>query len=298
MSNNKLGTGLTLAVLSSATFGLVPLFSINLLHNGIAPNSLVFYRMAFGSAIMLFFLLIRRVNLKISFKEMMTVFLLSCLYAATSIFLTSSYRLVPSGIATVIHFLYPVVVALTLAIFFKERLSLALLIAIGLAISGVYLLCGGNNTSDISTKGVLMVLITVFTYGIYIVAVNKTRCRNVEGGVLTFYVLLFSSLILLIYNLVVERGHFDPITGINSWSNLLLLALIPTVLSNFFLILAIKHVGSNITAILGCMEPLTAVIVGISVFHEKLGFVQIIGGGVILAAVIIVLRYCSNNTAK
>ena len=45
-----------------------------------------------------------------------------------------------------------------------------------------------------------------------------------------------------------------------------LLAVITAVLSNLTLVLAVQRIGSTLTSVLGVMEPLTAVFVGILVF--------------------------------
>ncbi len=59
-----------------------------------------------------------------------------------------------------------------------------------------------------------------------------------------------------------------------------LLAVITAVLSNLTLVLAVQRIGSTLTSVLGVMEPLTAVFVGILVFNEP--FTPALVGGVIL----------------
>ena len=68
-----------------------------------------------------------------------------------------------------------------------------------------------------------------------------------------------------------------------------LLALITAVISNWTLILAIQHIGSTLASVLGVLEPLTAVLVGILVFGEP--FSPALAGGVslIIAAVLLVM---------
>jgi len=84
-----------------------------------------------------------------------------------------------------------------------------------------------------------------------------------------FYVLLFSACFFLVYALSTTGA---PLPGKwHLWQNLLLLALVPTVVSNLTLVLAIKEIGSTMTSILGSMEPLTAVLVGVLHFGEKFG---------------------------
>jgi drug/metabolite transporter (DMT)-like permease len=228
-------------------------------------------------------------SLRISPRELATVALLSVFYGSTSMFLTSSYEFIPSGIATTIHFLYPVLVTTIMIVGFGERASWCIFAAAAMAIGGVYLLSGATNGATIQLRGIVAVLITVVTYATYIVGVNRSAVKDMEGRKMTFYVLLCSA-ILFYMNLVVRHGGaIDPIPNAGAWVRLLLLALLPTLLSDLALIYAIQMVGSTTTAILGCMEPLTAVVIGIVCFGERFGATQAVGVVVVLAAVTLVI---------
>ena len=288
--------GLLLAIISSATFGFIPLFSIPLLKNGVGLDSVCFYRFFFSALIMGIFLTIKKISLKVTFREFVSLFFLTVFYAATSMFLTGSYQYIPSGIATTIHFLYPVLVAVFMILFFREKVSGEKISAIILAIAGVYFLCGGwtgSTSADaagaIPLKGLLMVLLTVFTYASYIVGVNKTPAINhINGMKMTFYVLADSAFIFLC-NILVKGARFGMLPDGGAWANALALALLPTLISDLTLIYAIHMIGSTTTAILGCMEPLTAVIMGIIFFGERLDLPQGAGMALIFVAVFLVI---------
>lgn len=277
------------ALVSSSTFGLIPLFSMPVLASGVGLDSLCFYRFAFAAAAMGAYMLLSGRSLRISPRELATVALLSVFYGSTSMFLTSSYEFIPSGIATTIHFLYPVLVTTIMIVGFGERASWCIFAAAAMAIGGVYLLSGATNGATIQLRGIVAVLITVVTYATYIVGVNRSAVKDMEGRKMTFYVLLCSA-ILFYMNLVVRHGGaIDPIPDAGAWVRLLLLALLPTLLSDLALIYAIQMVGSTTTAILGCMEPLTAVVIGIVCFGERFGATQAVGVVVVLAAVTLVI---------
>ncbi|MBR2932546.1 MAG: DMT family transporter [Rikenellaceae bacterium] len=277
------------ALVSSSTFGLIPLFSLPVLTSGVGLDSLCFYRFAFATAAMGAYMLLSGRSLRISWRELATVALLSVFYGSTSMFLTSSYEFIPSGIATTIHFLYPVLVTTIMIVGFGERASWCVFTAAAMAIGGVYLLSGSSEGVTIQLRGIVSVLITVVTYATYIVGVNRSAVKDMEGRKMTFYVLLCTA-ILFYMNLVVRHGGaIDPIPDIGAWVRLLLLALVPTLLSDLALIYAIQMVGSTTTAILGCMEPLTAVVVGIVCFGERFGALQAAGIVVVLAAVVLVI---------
>ena len=305
--------GLIMAILSSATFGLIPLFSIPLMENAdrsleLDLDNVCFYRFLFSALLMgvITFigfarkgngpLNIRKVAVEafgLQTKQFFLLLLISVFYASTSIFLTASYTIgeIPSGIATTMHFLYPVFVTAVMILFFGEKLTVAKALSIAMAFGGVYFLSGasfgGNFT--LNPLGLLFVLVTIFTYGSYIIGVNNLKAiAGMNGMKLTFYVLAFSCM-LFCCNILVKGGEFAPLTTFHQWWNILALAFIPTLISDLTLVYAIQIIGSTTTAILGCMEPLTAVLVGITVFGERLGLNQGIGMVLVFMAVYLVI---------
>lgn len=293
MNNVK---GLLFAIVSSATFGLVPLFSIPLLKAGVGTPTILFYRM--GIAALLMGLIARGTHrrLKIGFKDTMIFLALGGLYAATSLWLLMSYEFIPSGMATTIHFLYPLVVTLVMILFFREKCSLWLIVAAVLSVAGVALLSWGEEDSSATFRGISMVLVTVVTYACYIVGVNKTRVVRMDSVVLTFYVLLSAATMFLVY--AATTTGIERLPSFRLAGDALLLALLPTVVSNLALVLAVKNIGSTMTAILGSMEPLTAILVGVFYFGETFGTLSAAGLCVIVTAVIIVILHSKSRTAK
>ncbi|MBE5033111.1 EamA family transporter [Gallalistipes aquisgranensis] len=293
MNNVK---GLLFAIVSSATFGLVPLFSIPLLKAGVGTPTILFYRM--GIAALLMGLIARGTHrrLKIGFKDMMIFLALGGLYAATSLWLLMSYEFIPSGMATTIHFLYPLVVTLVMILFFREKCSLWLIVAAVLSVAGVALLSWGEEDSSATFRGISMVLVTVVTYACYIVGVNKTRVVRMDSVVLTFYVLLSAATMFLVY--AATTTGIERLPSFRLAGDALLLALLPTVVSNLALVLAVKNIGSTMTAILGSMEPLTAILVGVFYFGETFGTLSAAGLCLIVTAVIIVILHSKSRTAK
>ena len=305
--------GLIMAILSSATFGLIPLFSIPLMEGGdgthlLNLDNVCFYRFLFSALLMGLIVFVHTATEDSGKKDLKTILhksfaldwkqfgmllLISIFYASTSIFLTASYTIgkIPSGIATTMHFLYPVFVTAVMILFFGEKLTFSKALAVIIAFCGVYFLSGASISqgSAINPLGLIFVLVTIFTYGSYIIGVNNIKCiASMNGMKLTFYVLAFSCM-LFMCNILVKGGEFQPLETFHQWWNILALAFIPTLVSDLTLVYAIQIIGSTITAILGCMEPLTAVLVGIAVFGEKLNISQGIGMVLVFIAVNLVI---------
>lgn len=136
--------GVLYAVVSSATFGLIPLFSIPLLHAGMASPTILFYRMLLSAAIMAAVALLLKRNFRISRRDFGVLAGLSLMYAATSLGLLRSYDYIPSGVATTVNFLYPLVVTIVMTLFFRERSSVWIVIAVFISLVGVALLAWGD----------------------------------------------------------------------------------------------------------------------------------------------------------
>lgn len=279
--------GLIYAVVSSATFGLVPLFAIPALKAGVSVNSVVFYRFAISALLVGLVLLARRESFRIAKRQLPVIAGFALLYAATSFLLTQSYLYIPSGLATTLHFLYPVLVTILMVVLFKERLSVPVAVATLLALGGIYLLSGSNG-SEVNPTGMALALTTVLTYASYIVGLNRSSIGRIDSLKLTFYILSTGSLFFLV-NLLVRGEGLTPIPSWKSGIDLFMLALVPTLISNLTLILAVKHIGSTTTAVLGCMEPLTAVVMGILFLGESCSPIQALGIGIILVAVTTVI---------
>lgn len=289
--------GLLYAVISSATFGLVPFFALPAIHAGVAVNTVVFYRFFLSCIAMGVVLLVKKESFALSKNDYKMLCLLSIFYAATSMLLTLSYLYIPSGMATTIHFLYPVLVTLIMILLFKERGNGLIYLSTALAVVGVGLLGNSGGSQSINSIGLTLALITVCTYATYIVGIQKFRIRNMDGLKMTFYVLLNCALIFFI-NALVQDGGFSPIPDTSTAVHLVLLALIPTLVSDLTLILAVKRVGPTTTAILGALEPLTAVFMGIMFLNEHCSLMQVIGIVVVLTAVTMAIIGTQRMRAK
>lgn len=285
--------GIFFALVSSGTFGLLPLFSIPLLKEGMGEPSILFYRFLFSTIMMGAICLIRGESLKIPKRYLRSIIPFSILYAATAMLLLYSYNYIPSGIATTIHFLYPIMVSLLMVLFFKEKKSVVLFLAAILSIVGVAFMCW-TNTGSIQTIGLIVAGFTIITYSLYIISVNQSKAgKEVKADVLTFYVLMFGAVLFSLFALL--QGDIQEIPSTPALGRLLSLALFATVISDLTLILAIKYVGSTVSSILGSMEPLVAVIIGIFYFSEYFDSYSFLGICLILISVALVVTKTSKS---
>ena len=184
-----------------------------------------------------------------------------------------------------ILFVYPVMVAVSMAVGFRERVTAATVVSIALACGGISLLYKGGDGATLNLAGVVLVFLSALSYAVWIVAVNRSSLKDLPTEKLTFYCLVFGSLVYVVR----LRGCADlqPVPSPLMWVNAVALALFPTIVSLVAMAGAIRRIGSTPTAILGALEPLTAVVIGVAVFGER--FTLRIGTGVLLILVAVTL---------
>lgn len=281
--------GFSYAALSSSTFGLAPFFTISLLIAGFSSFEVLAYRWGIASLALALFGLMLGETFRISRKDWGTVFVLSLFRAATSLSLVIAYQHIASGVASTIHFMYPLAVAVVMMSFFGEKKSFSILFAVLVSLVGAGLLStgeidfeGGN-----TTIGMIAAVLSVFFYGGYIVGVRKSRAVQIPSMALTCYVMGLGALFFIIGACL--TGGIRLATDGHAWLNILGLALPATAISNITLVKAIKHIGPTLTSIFGALEPLTAVAIGCWVFKESFTLNSAIGIMLILMAVTVVV---------
>lgn len=280
--------GFVLALISSAAFGLIPLFSLPLLHSGLSADCVLFYRFLFASVSLGLILVLRQERLAAPARDLGLLALFSVLYALAALLMIWGLLYLSGGVTATLQFLYPLMVMLIMTIFFHEKFSIITASSVLLAILGVALLgSGGDDGGSLDPLGVALLLASALCNAVYISGLHVARIHSISGLSITFWVLFFGTGVSLINALI--SGTFEIL---GSWEQLalsLLLAIITAVISNLTLILAIQRIGSTLASILGVGEPLTAVTVGILVFDEPATFAVFSGVAVICAAVVLVM---------
>ena len=284
---NYKAKGYLLAAVSSATYGMNPLFSLPLYADGMSVDSVLFFRYLFAVPMVALMLKSRGGSFSVEKKEIWPLLLVGAFFVLSSITLFRSYHYMDSGIASTILFVYPVMVALIMAIFFKEKIALQTWLCIALALGGVGLLYKAPSGAALSLIGILFVLGSAFAYTLYIIAINKTVLKDVPSVKVTFYVILLGFFIFSA--MVLFGGGLQIPTKWYLWLDIFAFALFPTVISMYCATKAIVYIGSTSTAILGALEPLTAVFFGITVFGETLGARDILGLVLIIVSVTFVV---------
>ena len=281
--------GILYAALSSSTFGLAPLFTLLLLGLGYSSFEVLSYRWGVASLFLGALALFAGRSFRLSWPELRTVFFLSLFRAATSLSLVIAYQHIASGVASTIHFMYPLAVALAMMCFFREKGSVWVFAAIGMSIVGAVLLSLGNVdfTRGNTTLGMVSAAVSVVCYGGFIVGGRKSRAGGLVMGLGALYFIAGG----------LVTGGIRIETDGTAWLCILGVALPATAVSNMTLVQAIKRIGPTLTSVFGALEPLTAVVIGVAVFGEPFTVQGAAGILLIVAAVTIVILHSGRRKA-
>ena len=284
---NVKAKGYILGAVAAATYGMNPLFALPLYKAGMNPDSVLFFRYLFAIPVLGMMIVARGRSFKLKRKEVLPLIIMGLLVALSSLALFQSYNYMDVVIASTLLFVYPILVALIMWIAFKEKLTLPTVLCILLALGGIGLLYKSGDGSTLNLTGIILVMISALSYAIYIVGVNQSTLKNLATLSLTFYVLLFGLVLFLV------RVDFGQSLRVAKtwylWGNLIALAIFPTAISFLCTTQAIQYIGSTPTAILGALEPLTAVFFGVVVFGESLTLRLSCGMLMIILAVTLII---------
>ncbi len=280
--------GYGLAALAAAAYGTNPAFAVPLYGDGMNPVSVLLFRYLMGLPVLAIIMAIRKRSFSLKKEEIVPTMILGVLMALSSLALFESYNYMNSGVASTLLFVYPVMVAVMMIMFFHEKFSISTVICLIVMGAGLVLLMKPQGDATLSMFGCLLVMLSALTYALYIVMVNVSKSvKNIPTTKLLFYVLAWGSLVYVVMiafgsDVSLPKEHWG-------WLNLLALAVIPTVISLGCTTRAIQLIGSTPTAILGALEPVSAVVLSVIVLGQAITVQDIIGGSLIVVATTIVI---------
>ena len=285
--DNKKVKGYAYGVIASVSYGLNPLFALPLYASGIRVDSVLFYRYVFALLFLAVMMKMSGQSFALKRNEILPVAVMGLLFSFSSLFLFQSFNYMDAGIASTILFVYPVLVAIIMAVVFKEKVSPITMFSIALAFVGISMLCKSPGGQTLSLVGITFVFLSSLSYAIYIVGVNRSSLKDMPIAKLTFYVLLFGLSVYVVRLQFCTELQVIPTPML--WINAVSLAVFPTVISLVTMTKAIHYIGSTPTAILGALEPVTALFFGVLVFGEQLTPRIILGILMVITAVTLII---------
>lgn len=287
--------GYVAGIVTGVTYGLNPLFAVPLMKQGVQVDTILFFRYFLAVIILGIWLMFRRENFRINLHQFRQLVILGLFFSMSSFSLFEAYNYIPSGIATTIVFLYPVLVALIM-VFLKVYPTWQVWISIAVTFLGVLFLSKGDGAQTIHWKGLVLSFASALSYAIFIVIVNRSKSvHQISNTMLTFYALLTGVIVFSIHAAASRTPLLSGIHGLGSWANLAGLAILPTIVSTATLAMATRIIGATKASVLGVFEPVTAILVGAIAFGESITLNVVTGIFMTMAAIIFMIASPSSS---
>lgn len=279
--------GFLAGIIAAVCYGTNPLGTLPLYEEGIHSGTVLFYRYLIAVAVFALVMVCRGESFRIKVGHAIRFSFLGTFFSLSSVTLYLSFLYMEAGIASTLLFVYPIMTAVLMTVFFHERVTWTTALAIFLALLGVALLYRGEGGVVLNTLGFVLVMASSLLYAVYIVSVNRWH-TDMSPLKFTFYIVFFGMIAVLAY-IWFAGENLQLLHGYKQWACAIQLALLPTVFSLFLMTIAINTIGSTPAAIMGALEPVTAVFIGVLVFHEGFTMRLAVGIALILCAVTLVI---------
>lgn len=278
MGNRAKGVLCVLA--ASVAYGVMPVFSKFALAEGMAAGAVVFWRFALSAVFALLFVLKSKFHY-LTRAQLVHLLVFGILgFGMTINLLTTSYQYLPTGVATIFHFAYPLFIILAMAALYKEKITWPKAVACLLALAGIALLA--DFSGGLSLPGVLLALGSAVTYAAFVIASRKSSFAVLPPVQVILFVSGFSAVVFGVKGAAVGELRLPPTA--KAWGCLVVISLLCTVFALASLTQGIRLLGASTASVLNMLEPITSVVCGVLVFSEPLGLRTLAGCALVLLA--------------
>lgn len=278
--------GYIYTALSAIIFGLMPLLTKIIIARGATSLTIPFFRVFYVTIVLFLVLKIKKIDLHLEKRDLISAILTSIFGSGlTIIILNESYNYVDTGIATSLHFLYPLFVAILCCFFYGEKIKKKQIISLSFALVGIICFMSKGNGS---LFGYFLAIASGLTYAFYLVKMDKSGLVKMNALKLSFYLALFTTIEIFTMNLFMQEVVFKM--DALSYGLLLVLALSSSFLATVLLQKGVLLLGSTRASFICLLEPVTSMIVGILWLNEAFTFNKGLGGLAIIISLIIFLK--------
>ena len=271
-------------------WGTIGIFVNSLSSLGASVPLMSFLRMTFAFVIMaaLAFFKHGRKVFSLDAKTLAACALLGLIsQGAFNIFYSNSIRLNGVGVAAVLMYSAPVFTGIASRLIFHEKFSGLKLLALGINILGCILTVTGGkvDSASISFAGILYGLGSGFGYGM-VAIFGKLTGERTDSIIMSMYSYLFALIFLGIFTQPPVMSINAKILGLG-----VLYGLIPTSLAYMLYYNGLRKItNTSLAPVIASIEPVTAVLVGLVIYNETIGIMNLAGFAIVLLSIIIILR--------
>ncbi|HEX2994109.1 MAG TPA: DMT family transporter [Anaerolineales bacterium] len=276
-------TGILFIVISAASFGTLAIFGRLLYADGLDTFTLLFLRFSFAACVMVLLLFLRKEMFPRGKVLLQLIGMGALGYAGQAFSFLSAIKYASAGLVALLLYLYPMFVFVLSVIVLHEKVTWLKVAALVLALTGTALTvdpAGGQLT------GIMLAVLSAVIYSVYIIV--GTNVMKHVSAVQSSLVIFASAAV--VYGLItaVNGPHF-PSTNVG-WLGIAGIVLVATVIPVTTFLAGLERIGPTNASMLSTLEPVVTVLLAGLLFHERLQPITILGGALILVAVILLTR--------
>lgn len=266
--------GIVKTMSSALLYGFTPSICALTYAMGNNHTSMTFFRNFFAVPVLLGLVVWKKISLRIEWGTFLKIFLVANLDAViTTLLLYSSYSYISVGMATTIHFLYPLLVVVFSFWFYRDEITRQKWCSIGLAGTGI--VCFLMNSQMGEAKGIMLAFGSSITFALYMMLLDKLKLSELDGCKLMFYASLITAVEMYLLNFKTHALIFKQ-----SWGALglmLLVSFLASVVANLFLKEGVRILGSTMASFVSLLEPISSILFGVLLLNEIVSGIQIVG---------------------
>ena len=275
--------GILLISISAASFGTLAIFGRYAYADGMDTFTVLFIRFGVSAVFMTIVLLLRKEHLPNKRILLQLVGMGALGYVGQSFLYLSAIKYASAGLVALLLYLYPMFVFILSVLVLREKATLIQVVALILALIGSALTVDPNGGQLI---GALMAIAAALIYSVYII-VGTNVMKHVSA--VQSSAIIFASAGMVYGMLTFANGAHLPVSN-SGWLAMLGMIVFSTIIPVVTFLAGLERIGPTNAAMLSTLEPVVTVLLAAWLFGEKLMPIVLVGGGLILAAVVLLTR--------
>ena len=276
-------------ILSALIYGLAPMLAKIAYGGGVNGMTLTFLRTFLMLPLLFVLMLARGRSFRLNKRELFDIIILGVVGGSLSIIsLYAAYDYISTGLATTLHFIYPLIIVVVSALIYREKITNMKLAAVMLVTLGIFLFV--DLTSRADKIGVALAVLSGVFYSFYVIYMDHSGLDKMDYVKLTFYLMIIMSAGTFIFGAATKSIGFAEMNG-TAWVFAALISFLITIGAIPLFQAGVRYEGASTAGIVSALEPITTIILGAMFLGETMGLVQYFGGAMIILGVGIAEKY-------
>lgn len=276
-------------ILSALIYGIAPMLAKIAYMGGVNGMTLTFLRTFLMLPLLFVLMLARGRSFRLNKKELFDIIILGVVGGSFSIIsLYAAYDYISTGLATTLHFIYPLIIVVVSALIYREKITNMKLAAVMLVTLGIFLFVDLNTAAD--KIGVILAVLSGVFYSFYVIYMDHSGLDKMDYVKLTFYLMIIMSAGTFIFGAATKSIVFNEMSG-TAWVFAVIISFLITIGAIPLFQAGVRYEGAPTAGIVSALEPITTIILGALFLGEAMGLVQYFGGAMIILGVGIAEKY-------